>query len=276
MRISSIKKITLYCSFFLFLGGGLSFAAQATEINQAELHQPWNELLSKNVLLIKQGKASQVDYFGMARNRDKLKAYLATLAAVPTKVFKSWSKDEQLAFLINAYNAWTVEFILTDYKNIESIKDLGSFLSSPWKKEFIPLLGETRSLDNIEQVLIREQFKEPRIHFALNCASIGCPALRAEAYIASNLQQQLESATNLFLSDQSRNRLEDDELQISKIFSWYEEDFELENGQEQSLEQFLIKYSKALNLNEKQQQDLLSGEIDIEYLPYDWSLNRIR
>jgi len=163
-----------------------------------------------------------------------------------------------------------VELILTRYPNIESIKDLGSLFSSPWKKEFIPLFNKTLSLDNIEQDMIRVEFKEPRIHFAVNCASIGCPALRAEAYVADRLDKQLDSASKLFLSDRSRNRLIGDELQISKIFDWYKSDFEMS----QSLERFLMKYADSLNLDPKQQQDLVNGDIDIEFLDYNWQLNK--
>ena len=91
--------------------------------------------------------------------------------------------------MINAYNAWTVEFILTKYPDLDSIKDLGSFFNSPWDKEFIPLLGKTVSLNDIEHGLIRgsDRYNDPRIHFAVNCASIGCPALREEAYTGDKL-----------------------------------------------------------------------------------------
>jgi hypothetical protein len=232
-------------------------------------HQKWDQLLKNNVVNINQGSATQVNYSGMQQEREQLKEYLQTLSQVSTSTFNSWSSSERLAFLINAYNAWTVEFILTKYPDLESIKDLGSLFSSPWKKEFIPLLGKTISLDNIEQDLIRGNFDEARIHFAVNCASIGCPALRAEAYQSDTLEIQLEEAANLFLSDNSRNRLKGDELQISKIFDWYKADFEKQGN----LASFLVKYADALNLNESQQQAVLSGDIEIEYLDYDWSLN---
>jgi hypothetical protein len=261
-----IKELLVNCLFvFIFLFGASVSAADFQ-------HKQWDQLLKKHVVNIKKGQATQVNYVGMKTDRVELKQYLADLGNVSDLTFQRWSKSQRLAFLINAYNAWTVELILTEYPNIESIKDLGSLFSSPWKKDFIPLLGKTRSLDNIEQDLIRGNFKEPRIHFALNCASIGCPALRAEAYQSDLLEAQLSDAINLFLSDSSRNRLQGNELQISKIFKWYQNDFE----QQQTLAQFLIKYGKALKLTEQQQQRLLREDIDIEYLDYNWSLNRIR
>ncbi|MFT6927835.1 MAG: hypothetical protein ACJAZP_003480 [Psychromonas sp.] len=261
-----IKGLLVNGLFLLFLLSGASASAADFQ------HQQWDQLLKKHVVNIHQGQATQVDYAGMKTDRVELKQYLADLSKVSDVTFQGWSESQRLAFLINAYNAWTVELILTEYPNLESIKDLGSLFSSPWKKDFIPLLGKTRSLDNIEQDLIRGNFKEPRIHFALNCASIGCPALRGEAYQSDLLEAQLSDAINLFLSDSSRNRLQGNELQISKIFKWYQNDFE----QQQTLAQFLVKHGKALKLAEQQQQALLREDIDIEYLDYNWSLNRIR
>ncbi len=168
---------------------------------QAYDHGAWDTLVKRHVQPIRGGVATQVDYAGMARDHVALKAYLDGLAAVRNEEFSRWPKPERLAFLINAYNAWTVELILTAWPDVKSIKDLGSWFRSPWKKSFIPLLSETRSLDNIEQGLIRAKgvYDEPRIHFAVNCASIGCPALRAEAYTAARLDAQLADATRLFL-----------------------------------------------------------------------------
>jgi hypothetical protein len=265
MMIKTFKGSVINCIVLLFLFA--TGTASATKFQ----HQQWDQLLKKNVVNIESGRSTQVNYLGMKQDQAVLKQYLHTLSEVSTETFNKWSKPEQLAFLINAYNAWTVELILTKYPKLDSIKELGSLFRSPWKKEFILLLDETRSLDNIEQVLIRGNFKEPRIHFAVNCASIGCPALRAEAYQSDVLEMQLTEATNLFLSDSSRNRLKGDELQLSKIFKWYQDDFE----QQQTLAQFLVKYAKALNLTEEQKQAVINGDIDIEYLDYDWSLNSI-
>ena len=241
-------------------------------------HSRWGSLLNKHVVPINQGVATEVDYHSFLKNRFLLKEYLNSLAAVSADTFECWPKDDRLAFLINAYNAWTVELILTEYPNLESIKALGSWFKSPWDKRFIPLLGETRSLDEIEHGLIRAEgsYEAPRIHFAVNCASIGCPALLANAFSGENLKVQLEEATHLFLSDRSRNKLAGDTLYLSKIFKWYQKDFERGWGGFHRLEQFIATYQAALALSDRDIQRLNTGAIEIEFLDYDWSLNRKR
>ena len=211
----------------------------------------------------------------MARKRSTLKSYLAGLSEVGQKEFDRWNKQEQLAFLINAYNAWTIELILTTYPNLESIKDLGSLFSSPWSKSFIPLLGKTRSLDDIEHGLIRGsgRYNDPRIHFAVNCASIGCPALRAEAYVSENLDQQLEEQIKVFLSDRSRNRINGGVLEFSSIFKWYREDFEKGWLGLDSLTELFVQHADNLGLSTSDVKRLQTGQIGIEFLDYDWRLN---
>lgn len=238
-------------------------------------HSAWNTLLKRNVVVLPGGNATQVNYRGMQADRVALKAYLDTLSSVTTDTFAAWSKQEQLAFLINAYNAWTVQLILSGYPDIKSIKDLGSLLQSPWSKEFISLLGKARSLDDIEHELIRAPgiYMEPRVHFAVNCASIGCPALQPEAFTGERLAAQLDAAAAGFLSDHSRNRLLGDTLQVSNIFKWYREDFEKGWGGFNSLQDFFTAYRENLQISEADISALKSGKLDIEFLDYDWRLN---
>lgn len=240
-------------------------------------HGVWDNLLRKNVVVLSGGQATQVDYQGMLDKRGELQGYLESVSQVSEQRFDSWDKDSQLAFLINVYNSWTVEFILTKYPDLASIKDLGSFFSSPWKKKIVNLFGVKKSLDEVEHDMIRKsgRYNDPRIHFAVNCASIGCPALRAEAYTGEHLQRQLEEATSLFLNDRSRNRLSGETLEVSSIFKWYRKDFEKGWLGYTSLSQFFISRSEELQLNQKQQQKLQNGEIIIEFLSYDWSLNKV-
>lgn len=240
-------------------------------------HSGWDALLKRHVVPIRDGRATQVGYAGMRADDAQLERYLAATAAVSRASFDAWSKEEQLAFLINVYNARTVELVLSGYPGIESIKDLGTFFQSPWKRRFIPLLGEKRTLDDIEHGLIRgsERYKDPRVHFAVNCASIGCPALQPGAYTASRLDIQLEDAARHFLSDRTRNRLEGDTLEVSSIFKWYREDFEQGWRGATSLGGFLALYRQALGLDESTAKRLVSGDVDIEFLDYDWRLNRI-
>lgn len=248
----------------------LSLPAQA-----AYDHSNWDTLLKKHVVVLRGGQATQVNYAGMAADSVQLKQYLNKLSAVSHADFDRLGRQEQLAFLVNAYNAWTVELVLTEYPDLDSIKDLGSLFQSPWKKRFIPLLGDMRSLDDIEHGLIRGsgRYSDPRIHFAVNCASVGCPALRREAYVAERLDAQLDDAAQAFLSDQTRNRFEGKTLKLSSIFKWYRQDFEKGWRGANSLGQFLAIYRQSLGLDADARERLKAGEIAIEFLDYDWRLN---
>ncbi|MFT6914984.1 MAG: hypothetical protein ACJAWL_001283 [Motiliproteus sp.] len=267
VKLQKLQKLLILLTLSL-LSAQSSWAA-------AIEHGGWDRLLKANVRVIDGGQATQLDYAGMAQQHAPLNAYLQRLSKVSRAEFDQWPHPEQLAFLINAYNAWTVELILRAWPDIESIKEQGSLFSSPWSKAFIPLLGETLSLDEVEHNLIRGsgRYQEPRIHFAVNCASIGCPALRAEAYRGATLDAQLEAQTRLFLADRSRNRLRDGELQLSAIFDWYGEDFASGWQGTASLAQFLGRYADALGLSAFEQQQLLAGQLDVAFLDYDWRLN---
>lgn len=258
---------------------------------EASLHQPFSAMLAKYVVPINpvtrgdgveiKGTSTQVNYAGFKSSQTELAAYLKSLSTVSQDTFDRWDKNTQLAFLINAYNAYTIDLILTRYPDLTSIRDIGGFFSSPWKQEFAVLLGKKRSLDDIEHGLIREKgvYNEPRIHFAVNCASIGCPALREEAYVGAKLDEQLEQQTVRFLSDNSRNYYDGNTLHISKIFSWYKEDFEMKWRDSSSLNGFLAHYGSALSFNDGKSLDnddikaIMSGNSEIEFLDYNWALN---
>ena len=243
-------------------------------------HGIWNKLAQDHVHMIQDGQASQVDYQSFLQQRKVLHSYLSQLSAVSPQEFSTWSKSQRLAFLINAYNAYTVELILTGYPKLQSIKDLGSLFKSPWKKEFVPLLGKTRSLDDIEHGMIRKvgDYNEPRIHFAVNCASIGCPALLNEAFTGDKLEQQLEAVTHAFLRDRTRNRYNarTGRVEISKIFDWYSKDFERGWGGWHKFDQFLAQYADSLTDTPQAKQRLLAGGTRVKYLNYDWKLNGTR
>lgn len=189
-------------------------------------HGAWDVLVKKHVVLIAGGNASQVRYAEFARDRGVLKPYLYSLSAVPEAQFNAWSRAQRMAFLINAYNAFTVELILAHYP-VKSIKDIGSDLfSNRWKRKFFKLLGQDSYLDRIEHEMLRKpgSYDDPRVHFALNCASVGCPMLREEAYLPERLEVQLEQQAERFLSDRSRNRMSAHGiLELSKIFDWFKE-----------------------------------------------------
>ncbi len=234
-------------------------------------------LLKRHVLVLREGQASQVRYGGLAAERAALKAVLDTLSAVGEAAFAGFSKPQQMAFLINAYNAFTLELILTRWPKLESIKDLGSLLQSPWKPKWVPLLGSKVSLDNIEHDMLRTRgrFDDPRVHFAVNCASIGCPALREEAFVADRLEAQLAEQALRFMADRSRNRFDaaSGRLQVSKIFDWFGEDFRLGHQGVTSLPVFLGRYADVLADAPADRDRVRRGQVPVAFLDYDWKLN---
>lgn len=237
------------------------------------LHNDWQELLSRHVKSQRGGHATAVDYLGFQRDRAQLSQYLNALSAVTAADYAQWPAARQLAFLINAYNAWTVELVLRHYGDIASIRDIGGWFRSPWAQRFIPLLGQQRSLDDIEHGMIRRDFSEPRIHFAVNCASIGCPALAEEAYIGEVLEAQLERATRRFLADRQRNGVREGRLYLSKLFDWYRKDFEQGWRGQSSLEAFLASYADELRLTAEALSALRARRLPIAFSDYDWRLN---
>ena len=243
-------------------------------------HDAWTKLLQRHVVEIRPGQATAVRYAGFATDRPALKAYLDSLAAVSPAEYARWPKPEQLAFLINAYNAHTVALILDTYPRLKSIKDLGSLLSSPWKKAFIPLLGKTISLDQIEHGMIRKPgaFDDPRIHAAVNCASVGCPALARQAFVARDLDRQLDAALSGFLSDSTRNRYvaASGRLEVSKIFDWYGSDFERGHRGYDSLKTLFARHAAVLATTPEGQMAIRNGRYTLDFLDYDWALNDAR
>jgi hypothetical protein len=224
-------------------------------------HVAWGALLDRHVVVIEGGKASRVHYAGMVDDRAQLKRYLDTLSATPRAEFDGWTRGEQMAFLINAYNAFMVEKILGRYPDIRSIWDYGKLFGNPFKDEFFTLFGRRASLDWIEHDTLRKAYRDPRLHYALNCASVGCPMLRAEPFVAARLESQLEDQARRFLSDASRNRYRDGRLGVSKIFDWYKEDFEPRG-------QYFARYAALLGTDAA-----TAAKAPITFLDYDWTLN---
>lgn len=199
-------------------------------------------------------------------DRRALRDYLRGLERVPISVREEepGGRDVALAYWINLYNAATLNLVLDGYPT-DSIKDLGGIFSSPWKRDVVEVEGEKRSLDEIENGIIRSRFGDARIHFALNCAARGCPPLRAGAFVADSLDAQLEEQTRAFLGDPERNRIDEDgTLRLSKIFDWYEDDFAGEAG---SVAAWVLPYL------EKPRGTVPGDEPRVEHLDYDWSLN---
>jgi hypothetical protein len=266
-----VKKLLL-----LFFAMMISTCALAFEHS----HQAWDALLKKNVKLIDNGNASQVSYKGFVQDRAALKAYIGEIEKTGKAEFDAWSKPQQQAFLINAYNALTVEFILTKYPDLKSIRDLGSLFSKPWSKKFFTLFGKESYLDFIEHEMLRVEgvYDEPRVHFAVVCASIGCPMLKNEAFTAEKLEAQLEDGMKRFLSDRSRNRYnaQSRALEISKIFDWYGKDFTKGHKGYTSVKQALAKYAVQLADKAEDQAAIREQKADVKFLDYDWNLNDVK
>lgn len=244
-------------------------------------HSAFTALLKKHVVPIDGGKASRVRYADLQRDRAALESYLASLSAVGRDQFEAWSKAAQMAFLINAYNGFTLELIVQNYP-VASIRDIGGIFDNRWKRKFFKLFGEDCYLDKIEHEMLRKPgvYNEPRVHYALNCASIGCPALRDEAYVADRLDQQLEEQAVRFLSDRSRNRFAGGKLQVSLLFKWFSEDwqsgytgFDGKTPAITSREQYFARYARLLTDSVADQQLLATSKLPITYLDYDWNLN---
>ena len=251
----------------------VSFAAHAYD----HTHAAWNALLQKHVRTTEGGNASQVSYAGFAKDRPALKAVLADDAKVTRAEFDAWTKPQQQAFLIDAYNALTIEKILTRYPEIRSIRDFGTVFGNPWKDKFFTLLGERASLDDIEHGILRKEgvYDEPRVHVAVVCASIGCPMLRPEAFTADKLEAQLEDGMRRFLGDRKRNRYNPAtrKLEVSKIFDWYGKDFERGHRGYTSVKATLSRYADLLADNPDDRAVVREQKADIVFLDYDWGLN---
>jgi hypothetical protein len=221
-------------------------------------HSSWDAMLKEFV-----NEEGRVDYKAWKKDELRLDNYLKILES-STPENKDWSKEQRLAYWINAYNAFTVKLIL-DYYPLESIKDIGSkfqipFVNTPWDIKFININGENYDLNNIEHNILRKDFVEPRIHFAIVCASISCPSLRREAYAAEKLEDQLNEQARKFLSNASKNEIGQSEIRISKIFNWFKGDFTRKG----SLIEFLNQYSATeIHSNAK-----------VRYMTYDWGLNK--
>ncbi|HYD56911.1 MAG TPA: DUF547 domain-containing protein [Burkholderiales bacterium] len=247
----------------LFWAG--SAAAQAFDHGHAQ----WDALLREHVVLSQDSKASRVRYESLARNRAALQRYLAGLSAVTAEQFAGWTRAEQMAFLINAYNAFTVEKVLMRYPEVRSIWDFGKLFSNPFRDRFFQLLGRPASLDDVEHETLRKNYRDPRIHYAVNCASIGCPMLREEAYVAGRLERQLDEQAARFLSDRTRNRLAGDRLEVSRIFDWYKEDFEPRDA-------YFARYATLLADDPDGRRRIAEGRAKLGFLDYDWTLNDAR
>ena len=209
-------------------------------------HSSWNNLLKKNVTI--DGK---VNYKGFKADENELKDYINYLGT--HSPHDTWTKEEQLAYWINAYNALTVDLIIRHYP-VKSIK----YIKNPWEQRLWKLGDKWHNLDEIEHQILRKM-NEPRIHFAIVCASFSCPKLQNEAFEASKIEEQLSKVAKEFLSDTNRNEISENSLKLSKIFQWFSKDFK-QNG---SVVDFINIYTDID----------ITPKAKISYKNYNWDLN---
>lgn len=258
-------------AILFILGLVFQMAAAAQSFDQS--HAAFSNVLSDYVAVYDDGLKSAVNYPELAQNRKPLDSYLASLSAVEPGQYESWTQDQRLAFLINAYNGFTLQLIIDNIDKFESgdadsIRDLGGLFSSPWEKSFFTLLGKKRTLDWVEHEKIRVDFDEPRIHAALVCAAVSCPKLRAEAFTGESLETQLEDQMVTFLNDRDKNGIDDKGIYLSKIFDWYREDFD-------ELQDYLTAYSRALSGDFGSGDNMSFQSLDIRFVDYNWKLNNL-
>lgn len=269
--------------FIVFLLGIVSTTALLSQETENFSHDPFNSFLQKYV-----NDKGLVDYQGIKNDGKLLDEYLTMIRNLDPDKFEKWSRKEKMAFWINAYNAITIKGIVMNYpieygsvisrarfpKN--SIRQIDDF----WDKIFIQVMGKDISLNEIEHEILRKKYKDPRIHFVLVCAAIGCPILEDSAFYGKNLDQRLENAARAFINNPDKVRLDRDNntLYLSSIFDWYKKDFKSSENKPQSLENYpgdlqgVIEFVTSY-LPEDDKNYILKNNPGIEFLDYDWTLN---
>ncbi|NOZ61365.1 MAG: DUF547 domain-containing protein [Calditrichaeota bacterium] len=271
-----MKKRTLIMGIMTMIMWNIIAAAEKFD------HSLFDAILQKYV------SQGWVDYAALQKNHDPLTEYLTKLERVDANEFKNWATNEQKAFWINAYNALTLEAILQNYPiqyggllararfPKSSIRQIRNVWDRAWHK----VMGKDLTLNQIEHEILRKKFADPRIHFVLVCASVGCPKLENRAFQAENLDQRLDAAAKKFIMDAEKVRLNKNKNQLflSSIFDWYRGDFsnyqseKLQNvdysKEEKFVLAFIFKYLPKLD-----QEYILKNQPKIKFLNYDWSLN---
>ncbi|TAE48711.1 MAG: DUF547 domain-containing protein [Bacteroidetes bacterium] len=258
MSMRPYVRFFLLAALLLALAGCLSvFYVKPPKLMQGQLPPPshaiWDSLLRQYA-----SDDGRVNYRGFLEDRDRLDTYLALLdqhAPAP-----GWSRADSLAYWINAYNAFTIRVILDHYplKSIRELNDI-NLIATIWDKPLFRIGGEPISLGQIEHRILREDFHEPRIHFAINCASVSCPVLRSEAYTAQQIESQLEDQTRRFFADSTRNHFTPEKAELSSILLWFRGDFTREG----SLIDFVNRYAPVT----------LPPDAKVSHIDYDWRLN---
>jgi len=243
------------------------WTAHASAATETIDHGRWDTFLEGNLIIGDDG-VNRIDYANVSgEDRQRLDEYLAMLSAIR---ISNYNRDEQRAYWINLYNALTVDVVLDHYP-VASIRDIsispGFFSAGPWGKKLVTVEGEDISLDDIEHRILRPIWKDPRIHYAVNCASIGCPKLMPQAFTAVNTEALLEQGARDFINSKRGARVDPDgRLTASSIYDWFQEDF---GGDERGVLAHLRQYANP-TLAVK-----LETVTDVYEFEYDWTINDV-
>ncbi len=243
--------------------GNVNPAPAAPKLDSAQpgdaLHAPWTALLQKYV------HDGRVNYRAWKNSREDLHALRSYLRTLQKYDPARWPRHAALAYWINLYNAATLNLVLSHYP-ISSIKRVRGFFLSPWRIDVVEVGGRRLSLDQIENSILRKQLHDARIHFALNCASLGCPPLASEAYLPSKIDAQLDAAATRTLRDSRWVDIREEEIRVTRLFRWYAEDFEAAAG---SVRAFITRFRPA------DRAALLDSHRRLRFMKYDWRLNEM-
>ncbi len=252
----SIMRTAAVCTVLLI--HSIAGSSEISETAPGALHEPFGQILQRHV------SGVRFDYDSIVMNPEDLNRLSEYIDSLEARNPAKWPPQDALAYWINLYNAATLELVLKHYP-VSSIKDIGGVFGSPWKKKVVVVAGIELTLNDIENDIIRPEFKDARIHFALNCASIGCPPLADRAYIGDTLDAQLDLACERALNEDQWVEVTEEVLQLSRIFDWYEADFEEYAG---SVREFISQYRK------EDRGAILDSHRALKYKKYDWDLNR--
>ncbi|MBL8781865.1 MAG: DUF547 domain-containing protein [Alphaproteobacteria bacterium] len=228
-------------------------------------HTPWQSILDRYVSASPDG----INRFAYGRvsaaDKGALKAYLGALQGVRVSPL---GESEQRAYWINFYNALTIDVVLDHYP-VKSIRDIGGglFVTGPWKKELVAVEGRKLSLDNIEHDILRKTWRDPRVHYAVNCASMSCPNLMREAFTGAKLEQMLNQGARDYVNHPRGARVVNGKLTLSQIYEWYRRDF---GSRDSEVIAHVARYAEP-----KLKTQLASIEFIAGY-DYDWSLNEAK
>ncbi len=257
-RTMNNSKIN-FARFALMLIFAVRIASAAEDFDAS--HARYDAVLKQTV------KNARVDYAALKAHPEELNGYLDELAKVPAAAFKKWPEADRLACLINLYNAATLQLILEHYP-LRSIRSIGTLPGAAWREVRVRFGGQILSLDHLENKIIRVEYREPRIHFALVCAALGCPPLRSEAYVGARLGRQLDDQARQFLGESAKNHFEaaTSTLFLSPIFQWYDEDFTKSAGS-------VAAYVKPYLPKAQSEAMAASRQVTVRFTKYDWALN---